>query len=97
MTDVQALERARQSFKERAWAESYRLLEAADRECPLDPEDVERLATAAYLMGRDEESEAFWARAHQAFIVLGEAPSLITDQIHPAVDVGRRRDGCGQK
>ena len=72
MTDVQALERARQSFKERAWAESYRLLEAADRESSLDPEDVERLATAAYLTGRDEESEAFWARAHQAFMARGD-------------------------
>jgi DNA-binding CsgD family transcriptional regulator/tetratricopeptide (TPR) repeat protein len=72
MSDVQALGRARKSFERRAWGESYRLLEAADRESPLDPEDLERLATAAYLMGRDDESEAFRARAHQAFLPRGD-------------------------
>ena len=59
MTDVQALGRARNAFERKAWAESYRLFEAADREAPLEPEDLERLATAAYLIGRDDESEAF--------------------------------------
>ena len=38
MTDVQTLERARQSFKERAWAESYRLLEGVHCESSLDPD-----------------------------------------------------------
>ena len=56
--DVQALGRARDAFARKAWAESYRLFEAADREAPLEPEDLERLATAAYLIGRDAESEA---------------------------------------
>ena len=60
MSDIHLLARARQSFEQRAWADAYRLFAAADREAPLDPEDLERLATAAYLMGRDDESEAFW-------------------------------------
>jgi len=68
MTDVRALARGRELFQQRAWAESYRLLETADRDGPLEPEDLERLATAAYLMGRDDESEAFQARAHQTFL-----------------------------
>ena len=41
--DVQALGRAREAFARAAWAESYRLFQAADREAPLEPEDVERL------------------------------------------------------
>jgi len=72
MADVQALARARRSFDLRAWGDSYRLLEAADREAPLDPEDLERLATAAYLMGKDDESETFRARAHQTFLDRGD-------------------------
>ena len=59
-------------FAQKAWAESYRLLEAADREGLLEPEDLERLATAAYLLDHDADSETFRARAHQAFLDRGE-------------------------
>lgn len=72
MRDEQLLGRARQSFERKAWADSYRLFEAADREAPLEPEDLERLAMAAYLMGQDDESESSMARAHQTFLDRGE-------------------------
>jgi DNA-binding CsgD family transcriptional regulator len=62
------LARARASFTRKAWADAYRLLEAADRSGAAAAEDLERLAMAAYLTGRDEESEAAWARAHQAHL-----------------------------
>src|SRR6188472_3718086 len=71
MTDGQALRRARQSFERGAWGESCRLFEESDQEAPLDPDDLERLATAAYLVGREAESEAVRARAHQAFLDRG--------------------------
>ena len=66
--DFATLQHGRESFERRAWAEAYRLLQAADRDAPLDAEDLERLAIAAYLVGRDDECEAFTARAHQAFL-----------------------------
>src|SRR5688500_20323890 len=72
MSDVHLLARARQSFEQHTWADSYRLFEAADREAPLEPEDLERLATAAYLMGREDDSEAFWERAHRGFLERGD-------------------------
>ncbi len=72
MPGTQALERARDAFARRAWAESYRLLEEADRETPLQPEDLDRLATAGYLLGRDAESEALRTRAHQACLERGD-------------------------
>jgi len=72
MTDLATLRRGRKSFEQRAWAESYRLLEAADREAPLDAEDLERLAIAAYLVGQDDDCEAFTARAHQRFLDRGD-------------------------
>ncbi len=71
--DLATLHHGRESFKRRAWAESYRLLHAADRDAPLDAEDLERLAIAAYLVGRDDECETFTARAHQIFLDRGDA------------------------
>ena len=72
MTDLATLRRGRKSFEQRAWSDSHRLLTAADRDGALEPEDLERVATAAYLLGRDDESEAFRARAHQAFVNRGD-------------------------
>ncbi len=72
MTNTQTLERGRQAFQRNAWSESYRLLQAAERESALEPEDVERLAMAGYLMGLDDESESTLARAHQMFLDRGE-------------------------
>lgn len=72
MSDIHLRARARQSFEQQTWADSYRLFEAADQEAPLEPEDLERVATAAYLMGREDESEAFWERAHRAFLERGD-------------------------
>jgi DNA-binding CsgD family transcriptional regulator len=72
MNDMQALGRARRSFERKAWGESYRLFEAADRGSSLEPEDLDRLATAAHLMGREAESEALRTRAHQACLDRGD-------------------------
>jgi DNA-binding CsgD family transcriptional regulator/tetratricopeptide (TPR) repeat protein len=72
MTDRATLQRGRKSFEQRAWAESYRLLQAADRDAPLTPDDLERLAIAAHLVGQDIDCEAFIARAHQAFLDRGD-------------------------
>ena len=67
-----ALARGREAFQRKAWGDSYRLLKSADDEAPLEPEDLERLAMAANLLGRDEESEGFIARAHQMFLARGD-------------------------
>lgn len=68
MTD--ALAWGRESFTRRAWSDAYAHLSAADREAPLEPEDIERLATAAYLSG--EDSDDIWARAHRGFLDRGD-------------------------
>jgi hypothetical protein len=61
-----ALTAARDAYGRRAWAEARELLRRADDEAPLDPEDLERLAVAAYRAGRDDEHLATLARAHHA-------------------------------
>lgn len=72
MAEVQRVSRARDAFERRQWTESCRLLEEADREAPLTPDDLERLATAAYLIGRDDQSEGARARAHQGYLERGD-------------------------
>lgn len=59
------LHRGRAAFARRAWAEAHAQLSAADQETPLAPDDLERLATAACLVGSDEASTRLWARAHR--------------------------------
>jgi DNA-binding CsgD family transcriptional regulator len=66
-----ALQRARELFERKAWVDSYRLLEGVDRHTPLEPDDLERIGAAAYLMRREPESEAFLTRAHQVFLERG--------------------------
>jgi hypothetical protein len=64
MTMADPLDQGRESFGRQAWADAFAQLSAADRETRLAPEDLERLATAAYLLGRDADSIDIWARAH---------------------------------
>lgn len=47
-------------------------LSAVDRRTPLEPEDVERLATATYLVGRDGDSVRLWERAHHELLSRGD-------------------------
>ena len=60
-----ALERGRESFRRRAWGDAYAQLSAADRDAPLELDDLERLAAAAYLAGEDVVSTDAWVLAHQ--------------------------------
>ena len=72
MTTADALQQGRASFGRRAWGDAYAQLSAASREVPLEPEDLERLATAAYLTGRDADRVDIWARAHHDYLGRGD-------------------------
>lgn len=74
MTTADILERGREAYEQRAWNDAFAALSAADHASSLDPEDLERLATAAYLVGDDTRSEDAWARAHRSLTDLGEEP-----------------------
>jgi DNA-binding NarL/FixJ family response regulator len=65
------LNRGRDAFRCRAWTDAYGLLATADRDEPLQPDDLELLATAGYLIGKDAESMEIWTRAHQEFLGRG--------------------------
>jgi DNA-binding NarL/FixJ family response regulator len=72
MTTTDTLDRGRASFERRAWADAFDKLSAADRESPLAPEDLELLAAAAFLVGRDAERDEALARAHTGWLRLDE-------------------------
>ncbi len=55
MPTADNLNRGRDAFRRRAWTDAYVVLAAADQDEPLQPDDLERLATAAYLIGKDAE------------------------------------------
>ena len=72
MTIADTVDRGRESFGRQAWGNAYDQLSAADHETPLELEDLDRLAVAAYLTGRDGDSADVWARAHHECLRLGD-------------------------
>lgn len=61
-----ASDRARSAFERQAWAEVHeRLSDAVE---PLEADDLERLAVATYLIGKDDESARVWEQAYAAFL-----------------------------
>jgi DNA-binding CsgD family transcriptional regulator/tetratricopeptide (TPR) repeat protein len=84
-----AIEDARVAGEEHRWGDAWRLLSAVDVDT-LDVDDLDRLATAAYLIGHDEEGFAHWTRAHQ--LCAGQS------QVHRAANFGAKlAQGLGFK
>ena len=71
MPTASTLDRGRDLFGRQAWADAYAQLSGVDLESPLDPEDLERLAISAYLIGKDAESLDLLARAHHEWLNRG--------------------------
>lgn len=63
-----ALDRGRAAFARKAWSEAYASLTRADRDSPLDPDDIALLAMTCHLIGRDDEGLDLLARAHHVFL-----------------------------
>jgi DNA-binding CsgD family transcriptional regulator len=68
----EGLDRGRDAFNRQAWRRAYEQLSAVARDEPLEVDDLERLASAAYLAGRSEDSCEVWARAHEECARVGE-------------------------
>jgi DNA-binding CsgD family transcriptional regulator len=77
MSTLSTLERGRERFGRQAWGDAYAQLLAADQESPLGIDDLEMLAQAAYLTGRDEACVAQWTRAHQAWLDAGDVARAV--------------------
>ena len=64
----EALQRARDAFASRAWAESYAAFNTVGRGSAMDTSDLELHAAAAYLCGHAAESAELWTRAHAQYL-----------------------------
>lgn len=62
------LERGRKAFRQKDWNDAYILFSSADHAHQTEPEDIRRLATTAYLIGKVSESIEIWARAHHEYL-----------------------------
>ena len=69
---VAELERGRDLCARRAWGDALAALAAADRAAPLAAADLELLALAAYMLGRDDDYVLALERAHRAHLDAGD-------------------------
>jgi DNA-binding CsgD family transcriptional regulator len=66
------LARGRTAYDKHDWSETHTRLRAADAKEPLAAEDLELLAVAEQLMGREDEAAETLQRAYNAFLKRGE-------------------------
>ena len=62
------LARGRRFYDARAWLQAHETLARADEDGPLSAEDLELLATSAYMLGRDDEWMRDLERAHHLYV-----------------------------
>jgi DNA-binding CsgD family transcriptional regulator len=68
---------ARDAFNRQAWKRAYDELSAAAAREPLEVDDLERMASAAYLAGLSEESLSAWVRAHEKCADVGDVARAV--------------------
>jgi DNA-binding NarL/FixJ family response regulator len=65
------VERGRQAYADAAWLDASVHLSRADEASPLEPADLELLATASYMLADDAAYAACLERAHHAYVAAG--------------------------
>jgi hypothetical protein len=71
------LERGREAYANNAWTDAYELLLRVDQETKLEADDIGTLATAAFMLGRDDEALGFLERAHHAYLDVGDSQPAV--------------------
>ena len=84
------LHRGRESYARRAWRDAYASLSRADRTVPLGGEDLELLATTAFMLGRDDEAVGGLERAHHAYLQRGETVRAVHCAIWVCLNLATR-------
>ena len=68
MESAGKLAEGRESYARQAWRNAYESLTGADRADPLEPDDLELLATSAYMLGSEQEFREHMERAYRGHI-----------------------------
>jgi class 3 adenylate cyclase len=87
-----SLDAGREAARKHAWRDAYDLLQKANGDGLLGPEDLEYLAEAAWWTGRLEEAMDFRERAYAASTGAGEPRSAALAAIRLALDNGAKGD-----
>lgn len=69
---VTTLDLGRSAFYEHRWNDALDCLARADTEGGLPPQDIELVASAAMLLGKDSEGVAYLTRAHDEYLTVGD-------------------------
>jgi DNA-binding NarL/FixJ family response regulator len=77
MPGAELVSRGREACARRAWPEAFESMSRADQAAPLGAEELELLATSAYMLGRDDEYVRALERAHLAYLDAGDASRAV--------------------
>ena len=86
------LGRGRRAFEARDWADAHAALTEAEAAAPLGPDDLELLATSAYMVGREHELLRLLERAHQAWADAGDVRAAARTAIWLCLHLTLRRE-----
>jgi DNA-binding CsgD family transcriptional regulator len=67
------LERGREAYAKQAWNSAYESLSRADESTALGAQDLQLLATAAFMLGRVDDFLSLVERTHNAYVEEGDA------------------------
>ena len=84
------LEEGRRAIEARSWERAFLLLTNADSAEPLGSEDLRLMATAAYMLGRDDDMVAGLERSHQLHLQAGELLSSVRDAVWIGINLALR-------
>ena len=90
MDAVAEIEQGREFYADRAWTDAFAALAGADRKAAMPADDLELLATAAYMIGREDEYFSALGRAHQAHLNAGEALHAARCALWVAMNLAQR-------
>ena len=86
------LRRGRERYAERAWADADDMLSRADAQHELGGADLERLATAAYMLGDGDRYLSLLERAHAAYLSHGDRASALRCAFWAGLQSAQRGD-----
>lgn len=87
---VDELERGRRAYAERAWLGAYESLTAAEQHDALAADDVDLVATCAFMLGRDDEAIVWLERAHLRHLEAGETRRAARSAIWVGLNLASR-------
>jgi hypothetical protein len=95
MTQLSAVDEAREAASHYAWREAFDLLAAADAAAPLGPDELDLMAECAWWIGKMRHCMALRERAHAAYRKQGDArraARVALDLTQHHGDLGERGD-----